>query len=101
MCLFFFKILFSYLKDRERKGAWEGEADFLLSREPDAGLDPRFPESWPECNQLSHPGAPNIQWNAKPSKPVEKICILIYFLQMFLREKETFTYDLHFLFSSF
>ena len=32
---FFFKVLFIYLRERER------EADFLLSGEPDVGLDPR------------------------------------------------------------
>ena len=49
---FFFKILFIYLTERKREtettregtqaqGVREGEAGFPLSREPDAGLDPR------------------------------------------------------------
>ena len=46
--LFFFKILFIYL--RESAQAWgemegEGEADSLLSREPAMGLHPRTPGS--------------------------------------------------------
>ena len=36
----FFNILFIYLRNREQTEA-EGEADSLLSWEPDAGLDPR------------------------------------------------------------
>ena len=56
-CLIFLKILFIYLIERERQrererervqaggGAEEqGEADSLLSREHDAGLDPRTPK---------------------------------------------------------
>ena len=43
------------------KEAGEGEVDSPLSREPDAGLDPRTLRSWSELketlNQLSHPGA--------------------------------------------
>ena len=44
--LFFFKILFIYLTEREitsrqRGRQREEEAGSLLSREPDAGLDPR------------------------------------------------------------
>ena len=44
---FFLKILFIYLTDREHKLAEkqaerEEEAGSLLSREPDAGLDPRM-----------------------------------------------------------
>ena len=39
----------------------EGEAGFLLSREPDVGLDPRTPGSdlsqRQKLNGLSHPGA--------------------------------------------
>ena len=40
------KILFIFLTERERereqaRGAREGEADSPLSREPNAGLDPR------------------------------------------------------------
>ena len=48
---FFKKILFIYSRLREResmnrdKGKREGEVDFLLSREPDVGLDPRTPRS--------------------------------------------------------
>ena len=47
---FFFKILSIYLRERERalwvptckhEGGAEGEADSPLSKEPDAGLDPR------------------------------------------------------------
>ena len=43
---FFLKILFIYLTDRdhkqaERQAEREGEAGSQLSREPDAGLDPR------------------------------------------------------------
>jgi len=45
---FFLKILFIYLTEREiaragtqAGGVGEGEAGFLLSREPDVGLDPR------------------------------------------------------------
>jgi len=49
MCFFFLiKILFLYWGERERestsRGAWQaegGEADFPLSREPDAGLNLR------------------------------------------------------------
>ena len=44
--LFIFKILFIYLTERdhkqaERQAEREEEAGSLLSREPDAGLDPR------------------------------------------------------------
>ena len=46
--LFFLKILFIYLTGRDTaregtqaRGVGEGEAGFPLSREPDAGLDPR------------------------------------------------------------
>ena len=50
---FFLKILFSYLTEKEhkqgeQKAEREGEADSLLSREPDAGLHPRVLGSWPE-----------------------------------------------------
>ena len=49
----FKKILFIYLTERERAQAGgaaegEGEADFLLSREPDVGLDLKTLRSWPE-----------------------------------------------------
>ena len=47
---FFFKILFIYLKERERaykqveqQAEGEGEAGFLLSRDPEAGLHPKTP----------------------------------------------------------
>jgi len=41
-CLLFFKkILFIYLRERKGEGETEGEADSPLSREPDAGLNPR------------------------------------------------------------
>ena len=43
----FLKILFIYLSGRGEKQA-EGEASFLLSREPEVGLDPRTPGLWPE-----------------------------------------------------
>ena len=55
--LFFLKILFVYLRERERKSAHtngvggaegEGDAGSPLSREPDAGLHPRTPRSRPE-----------------------------------------------------
>ena len=57
---FFFKILFIYLRWGEREREREhisgggrgtegkGEAGSMLSREPNVGLDPRTPRSWPE-----------------------------------------------------
>ena len=46
----------------EIEGQKEGEAGSSLSREPEAGLDPRTPGSGPEpkadAQALSHPGAP-------------------------------------------
>ena len=45
---FVFKILFIYLREGVRageEGGSEGEADSLMSREPDAGLDPGTPGS--------------------------------------------------------
>ena len=53
---FFFKDVFTYLRERQREweneqegGAeGEGEADSPGSREPDAGLHPRTLRSWPE-----------------------------------------------------
>ena len=56
--LFFFKD-FIYLFDRQRSqvGREAGkEAGSLLSREPDVGLDPRTPRSWPEpkAEALTH-----------------------------------------------
>ena len=51
----FFKILFIYLTQSETasegtqvRGVGEGEAGFLLRREPDVGLDPRMLGSCPE-----------------------------------------------------
>ena len=63
---FFFKSLFIYLIKREQEqggGAeGEGEADSLMSRDPDMGLDPgpwdRDLSCRQTCSQLSHPGAP-------------------------------------------
>ena len=49
---FYFKILFTYLRDtdsiREHRWGGEGEAGSPLSRETDAGLDPRSLGSGPE-----------------------------------------------------
>ena len=46
-------------------GGAEGDADAQLSREPDAGLDPRTPGSHPGlkagAKPLSHPGIPAIK----------------------------------------
>ena len=44
--LIFFKILFIYLRERARENKWgevrrEKQAEFLLSREPEVGLDLR------------------------------------------------------------
>ena len=36
------------------RGQGEGEADSLLSREPDMGLDPRTLGSWPEPPRHPH-----------------------------------------------
>ena len=52
--IFFFSFLRFYLCIWERERAWagrgaEGEADSLLSREPDIGLYPRTLGSWPEA----------------------------------------------------
>ena len=60
----------------ERGTEGEVEADAPLSREPDMGLDPRTPGSWPELkadiDQLSYPGASaphlsytNGEWSSK------------------------------------
>ena len=52
-CCIFFKD-FIYLLEREREsmrwggGGWRGRPNFTLSREPNAGLDPRTWRSWPE-----------------------------------------------------
>ena len=45
--VFFFKISFIHLTQKEGEHTWKGEAgaDSLLSREPDEGLDPRTPGS--------------------------------------------------------
>ena len=56
LLLHFFLQRFSvYLRERDREsttwgggGQAEGEADFPLSRDPDVGLNPRTPGSWPE-----------------------------------------------------
>ena len=54
LTFFFFKKDFIYLFPWERKkqaqaeGGAEGEAESLLSREPDLGLYPRTPGSWLE-----------------------------------------------------
>ena len=63
--LFFFKILFIYLFEREKVRKITGEeADFPLSREPNVGLDPRTlgprPEPKADVNQLGHPDAPQM-----------------------------------------
>ena len=46
-------------RERQRHRLREKQA---LGREPDAGLDPRTPGSWPElkadAQPLSHPGVP-------------------------------------------
>ena len=59
VCCFFFSSFFKdliYLRKSKREQVWagreaEGEADSPLSREPNAGLDPKT---------LSHPGTPGI-----------------------------------------
>ena len=61
-----FIYLFERDREREKEQEWwgrtegEGEADSLLRREPNVGLDPRTPGSWPEpkadAQPLSHPG---------------------------------------------
>ena len=49
ICIIFLKILFIYLTEKEAAregtqagGMRKGEVGFLLSRKPDAGLDPRM-----------------------------------------------------------
>jgi len=61
---FFFKD-FIYLCERERmreraweRGGSEGEADSLLSREPDAGLNPGTPGPRPEPKAVAQPTEP-------------------------------------------
>ena len=63
-CFKGFIYLFDTERDQklaERQAEREGEAGSLLSREPDAGLNPRTLRSCPEpksgVNPLSHPGA--------------------------------------------
>ena len=49
--LLFFKILLIHLREwvsAQAREEGEGEADSSLIREPDVGLNPRTPESWPE-----------------------------------------------------
>ena len=55
LSLFFKKNIYLFIWERGRERAQvgegaegEGEADFPLSREPDAGLDPKTLRSWPE-----------------------------------------------------
>jgi len=50
MFYFFFKGFIYFEREKAQAGAGagaEGEAGFLLSREPDAGLDPGILGSWP------------------------------------------------------
>jgi len=56
-CIFFFLKIYLFIweseNERERESTWEGggsegEAGSPPSREPDAGLDPGTPGSWPE-----------------------------------------------------
>ena len=61
----YFKI-FIYLRERKQERAWaggeaeeEGEANFPLSREPDVGLNPRTPRSWPELKAGTSPTEPS------------------------------------------
>ena len=60
----FFKILFIHERNTEREAETqaEGEAGSPLTKEPNAGLDPRTPGSHPElktdAQPLSPPGAP-------------------------------------------
>ena len=62
----FFNILFTYYerhRERERQRHKQREKQ-TPCKEPDAGLDPRTPESCPEPKEdaqlLRHPGAPNL-----------------------------------------
>ena len=52
------------VREQGREGEGKGEADFPLSREPDAGLDLRTlgsqPESKADAPPVSHPSAPRI-----------------------------------------
>jgi len=54
----FFKILFIYLRESMSGGGVEGEAGSPPSREPDAGLDPKTPRSWPEPKADAQPTEP-------------------------------------------
>lgn len=49
MLFFLNKDVFIYLREKENtEDEGKGEADFPLSREPDAELNPRTLGSWPE-----------------------------------------------------
>ena len=54
----FNRILFIYLESDEHKQVGEEEADSLLSREPDVGLDPRTLGSRPEPKADPQPAGP-------------------------------------------
>ena len=60
--LFFFQILFIYSWETQRHRQREKQA---ACREPDVGLDPRTPGSWPELKvdtePLSHSGGPPLK----------------------------------------
>ena len=56
---FFLRFLFIYLTETAREGTQaggggEGEAGFLLSREPNSGLNPRILGFWPELKADRH-----------------------------------------------
>ena len=55
--ILFLKILFIHSWEREHEQEAEGkrEADSPLSREPDVGLDPRTPGSWPDPKVVTQP----------------------------------------------
>ena len=58
---YIFKDSFIYLtqwEHKQREKQAEGEADSLLSREPDVGLDPRTLQSWPELKADIQPTEP-------------------------------------------
>ena len=61
--IFFLKILFIYSWEIERQRHRQREKQ-ASCREPDVGLDPGTPGSWPEpkadTQPLSHPGVPNL-----------------------------------------
>ena len=60
---FFFKILFIHERKRERQRYRQREKQ-ALHGEPNVGLDPRIPGSWPQpkadAQPLSHPGIPGM-----------------------------------------